>query len=184
MFVRKSLRQVMLVLAAAAIVLAACDGFKEAMTAHVDVVARAGSQELSVTRLAELLGVRVDARQDALDVRRRDLPARHARSPLPLVTATVVRAVLEDYRTAPIPEKMRAMLAFLEKLTLRPAEVGPEDMEPLRAAGLCDEEIEDAIHVCANFNIINRMADSLGFRQPTREVYEGSARILLKSGYV
>ena len=37
-------------------VLAACDGFKEAMTAHVDVVARAGSQELSVTRLAELLG--------------------------------------------------------------------------------------------------------------------------------
>ena len=37
-------------------VLAACDGFQEAMTAHVDVVARAGSQELSVTRLAELLG--------------------------------------------------------------------------------------------------------------------------------
>ena len=97
---------------------------------------------------------------------------------------TVVRAVLEDYRTAPIPEKMRAMLAFLEKLTLRPAEVGPEDMEPLRAADLSDEEIEDAIHVCANFNIINRMADSLGFRLPTREVYEGSARILLKSGYV
>lgn len=36
--------------------LAACDGFKEAMTAHVDVVARAGSQELSVDRLSELLG--------------------------------------------------------------------------------------------------------------------------------
>jgi parvulin-like peptidyl-prolyl cis-trans isomerase-like protein len=35
---------------------AACDGFKEAMTAHVDVAARAGSQELSVTRLADLLG--------------------------------------------------------------------------------------------------------------------------------
>ena len=35
--------------------LAACEGFKEAMTAHVDVAAKAGSQELSVTRLAELL---------------------------------------------------------------------------------------------------------------------------------
>ena len=34
----------------------ACEGFKEAMTAHVDTVARAGSQELTVTRLAELLG--------------------------------------------------------------------------------------------------------------------------------
>ncbi|HKO16819.1 MAG TPA: peptidylprolyl isomerase [Gemmatimonadaceae bacterium] len=36
--------------------LAACDGLKEALTAHVDVVARASDQELSVTRLADLLG--------------------------------------------------------------------------------------------------------------------------------
>jgi hypothetical protein len=36
--------------------LAACDGLKEALTAHVDVAAKAASQELSVTRLADLLG--------------------------------------------------------------------------------------------------------------------------------
>jgi TfoX/Sxy family transcriptional regulator of competence genes len=36
--------------------LTACDGLKEALTAHVDVVARAGSQELSVNRLGDLLG--------------------------------------------------------------------------------------------------------------------------------
>jgi hypothetical protein len=36
--------------------LAGCDGLKEALTAHVDVAARAGNQELSVTRLADLLG--------------------------------------------------------------------------------------------------------------------------------
>lgn len=96
----------------------------------------------------------------------------------------VVQAVLEDYRTAPIPEKLRVLLAFLEKLTLRPDEVGPEDMTPLQAAGLSDEEIEDAIHACANFNVINRMADALGFDIPTQEVYEGSARMLLKRGYL
>jgi hypothetical protein len=45
-----------LVLAASCTVLAACDGLKEALTAHVDVAARAGSQELSVTRLADLMG--------------------------------------------------------------------------------------------------------------------------------
>ncbi|HYO15322.1 MAG TPA: peroxidase [Thermoanaerobaculia bacterium] len=95
----------------------------------------------------------------------------------------MVEAVLEDYRTAPIPERLRAMLGFLEKLTLRPAEVGPDDIAPLRAAGLTDEEIEDAIHVCANFNLINRVADALGFDLPTRTVYAGSARMLLKSGY-
>ena len=57
-------RQVFFVLGAVA-VLAACDGFKEAMSAHQDVVARAGSQELSVERLAELLGnSRVPLRPD------------------------------------------------------------------------------------------------------------------------
>ncbi|GAC1517420.1 MAG: hypothetical protein NVS1B4_17590 [Gemmatimonadaceae bacterium] len=40
----------------AALAVAGCDGFKEAMTAHVDVVARAGSQELSVSRLSTLMG--------------------------------------------------------------------------------------------------------------------------------
>lgn len=34
----------------------ACDGLKEAMTAHVDVVARAESHELSVQRLADMMG--------------------------------------------------------------------------------------------------------------------------------
>ena len=47
--------------AATALALAACDGFKEAMSAHVEVVARAGNQELSVRRLAELLGNAKDA---------------------------------------------------------------------------------------------------------------------------
>ena len=36
--------------------IAACDSFKEALTAHVDVVARAGSQELSANHLADLIG--------------------------------------------------------------------------------------------------------------------------------
>lgn len=41
---------------AAAALLTACDGLKEAFTAHVDVAARAAGQELSVNRLGELLG--------------------------------------------------------------------------------------------------------------------------------
>lgn len=45
-----------LALAASFVMLAGCDGFREAMTAHVDTVARAGSQELTVERLGELMG--------------------------------------------------------------------------------------------------------------------------------
>src|SRR3982751_4149365 len=95
----------------------------------------------------------------------------------------VVQAVLADYRTAPIPEKLRAMLAFLEKLTLCPQEIGPDDVAPLRAAGLADEEIEDAIHVCALFNVINRVADSLGFEPADAHGYTVSARMLIRKGY-
>jgi uncharacterized peroxidase-related enzyme len=91
--------------------------------------------------------------------------------------------VLADYRTAPIPEKLRAMLGFVEKLTLRPAEVNPGDAVVLRGMGLSDEEIEDAIHVCALFNIINRVADSLGFENASADGYEKNARWLVNVGY-
>jgi parvulin-like peptidyl-prolyl isomerase len=41
---------------AACAALTACEGLKEALTAHVDVVAQAGPQQLSVTRLSDLVG--------------------------------------------------------------------------------------------------------------------------------
>jgi PPIC-type peptidyl-prolyl cis-trans isomerase-like protein len=44
------------VLVASCAALAACDGLRQAFTAHVDVAARAESQELSVTRLSDMLG--------------------------------------------------------------------------------------------------------------------------------
>jgi uncharacterized peroxidase-related enzyme len=95
----------------------------------------------------------------------------------------LIQAVLTNYRTAPIPEKLRAMLGFLEKLTLRPADVGLNDAAVLRAAGLSDEEIESAVHVCALFNVINRVADSLGFETADADGYEKSARRLVSVGY-
>ena len=54
----------------------ACGGLKDALTAHVDVVARAGSQELSVTRLSDLLGnakIQVPVTRDNAGDHRRDL---------------------------------------------------------------------------------------------------------------
>jgi hypothetical protein len=44
------------VVAVACTAVAACSGLKDALTAHVDVVARAASQELSVNRLGDLIG--------------------------------------------------------------------------------------------------------------------------------
>jgi alkylhydroperoxidase family enzyme len=75
------------------------------------------------------------------------------------------------------------MLGFIEKLTLSPGELGVDDIEPLRAAGISDQAIEDAIHVAVLFNIMDRIADSLGFQIPSSTGYTRMADVLLSRGY-
>jgi alkylhydroperoxidase family enzyme len=92
--------------------------------------------------------------------------------------------VLEDWRTAPIDDRLKGTLGFLEKLTLEPLAVAPADIDALRALGLSDQAIEDAVHVCALFNIIDRVADSLGFDVPDAAAFASTARLVLKRGYL
>lgn len=75
------------------------------------------------------------------------------------------------------------MLGFLEKLTLAPESLTAGDVAPLRRAGLSDAAIEDAIHVCALFNVYDRLADSFEFHIPDATGFEQSARRLLNRGY-
>jgi hypothetical protein len=53
-----------------------------------------------------------------------------------LLSHDLVEAVLADWRSAPIGEQVRVTLGFLEKVTRSPADVGPDDISPLRAAGV------------------------------------------------
>ena len=57
------------ILSATAVSLAGCSNFRDAFSAHADVVARAAGQELTVTRLAELLAPQktVPLRRDVVD---------------------------------------------------------------------------------------------------------------------
>ena len=100
-----------------------------------------------------------------------------------MLTGEKVAAVLDDWRTAPIDEKLRVTLGLLEKVTLIPGEVGPEDIVPLRAAEISEQAIEDALVVCALFNIIDRMADALDVAIPSAEGFAQTAERLLEQGY-
>ena len=95
-----------------------------------------------------------------------------------------MQAVLDDWRSAPVEPRLRAALAFVEKLTLDPASVGPADVAPMRAAGISDSAIEDAIHACTLFNVYDRLADSLEFDIPDEHGFAMSATMLLKRGYL
>ena len=45
-----------------------------------------------------------------------------------------------EWKTDGLRKEVQAILPFLEKLTLQPDDVGPEDVTALRAAGLTDDE--------------------------------------------
>lgn len=75
-------------------------------------------------------------------------------------------------------------LGLLEKLTLSPAEIGPDDVAPLRAAGVSEQAIEDAVVVCVLFNIIDRTADALDVAIPSAQGFAQTAERLLEQGYL
>jgi hypothetical protein len=64
----------------------------------------------------------------------------------------VVQAVLADYESAPVDEKLRGALHFLA--TLDPARAF--------AAGVSRQALRDALDVKAAFDLITRFADTIG----------------------
>jgi hypothetical protein len=54
----------------------------------------------------------------------------------------------------------------------------------VRAAGVTDDALVDAIHVSSLFNMIVRLADSLGWHVPPYESFSARAEQMLASGYV
>jgi alkylhydroperoxidase family enzyme len=91
--------------------------------------------------------------------------------------------VLDDWRTAPIDDRLRAMLAFIERLTLEPQSLTAAHARAVRDAGVSRGAIEDAIHVCTLFSVYDRLADSFEFHIPDEEGFAQSARTLLQRGY-
>jgi hypothetical protein len=86
-------------------------------------------------------------------------------------------------REAPISEGLRSTLAFIGRLTLTPEEVGSDDVRSVYEAGVSEQALVDAITVCFHFNMVDRVADSLGFDQVSKEDHMIGARQLLRFGY-
>ena len=95
----------------------------------------------------------------------------------------VVTAVMQDYQSAPVNEKIRAVLAFLEKLTRFPAAVTTEDLEPMRTAGITDTAIEEVVQICFVFCTINRLADAFDFELAEGKGRERMGAVLYNLGY-
>jgi uncharacterized peroxidase-related enzyme len=68
---------------------------------------------------------------------------------------------MADWTRAPLDPVERALAELAVKLTREPGAMAARDLEPLRAVGLDDVAIHDAVQVIAYFNYINRVADAV-----------------------
>ena len=94
-----------------------------------------------------------------------------------------MKLILADYKTAPIGEKLRAMLGLLERLTLHHNELSANDVRAVLAVGVTPEAIRDAFYVAFLFNTYDRLADTLGWELPNETYYPKAGQFLLKRGY-
>jgi alkylhydroperoxidase family enzyme len=74
----------------------------------------------------------------------------------------MVRALEEDYKTAPISEQDRVMLDYVVQITKDATRISPAHHERLRVVGFDDKGILQITLIASWFNYINRVADALG----------------------
>ena len=73
-------------------------------------------------------------------------------------------AIAFNWRVAELEPRVRALLAFAEKVTEDSHRIDEFDRDALRAVGLSDRDIWDAANVAGFFNMTNRVASATAMR--------------------
>jgi alkylhydroperoxidase family enzyme len=79
--------------------------------------------------------------------------------------------------------RLASTLRFLEILTSEPERLTPAEFGCLLANDVSRDAIVDAVAVCAGFSVINRIADALAFRMPSRFESYIASKYLIRIGY-
>lgn len=97
----------------------------------------------------------------------------------------VVDAVKRDPQTAPVTNKLKALLTIAGKVQQGGKHVTGPDIEHARAAGATDVEIHDTVLIAAAFCMFNRYVDGLATLTPTdAALYDQMGQRMAKEGYV
>lgn len=78
--------------------------------------------------------------------------------------------IVANWRTAPVTERQRAMLAFAVKMARHPEEINEPDRTTLTEHGFSDDDIWDIGSITALFALSNRIAH-LSDMEPNAEFY-------------
>lgn len=96
----------------------------------------------------------------------------------------LVEQVKQDYHSAPISNKLKALLGIAGKVQKSGRHVTPEDIDAARAQGATDMEIHDTVLIAAAFCMYNRYVDGLGTWAPAETLaYDDMGKRLAEVGY-
>ena len=97
----------------------------------------------------------------------------------------LVDAVRFDYPTAPISEKLRALLVIAEAVQKGGKHVTADHIERARKQGATDLEIHDTVLIAAAFCMFNRYVDGLATVAPQdQDQYDAMGASMATQGYV
>lgn len=91
-------------------------------------------------------------------------------------------AVLSDWETAPVSDRLRAGLRLVEAMTLHPTDITHAFVDDLKSQGLDIESIEEAGALGFQFNFINRIADAFDFDTPSQKSLGRQTKFLNLAG--
>lgn len=93
-------------------------------------------------------------------------------------------AIKQNIETAPVSEKMKALLAIARHVQQSGKNVTAESVHRAKSAGATDIEIHDTVLIAALFCLYNRYVDGLATRLPdSGDYYNTLAERLVTNGY-
>lgn len=96
----------------------------------------------------------------------------------------ITTRVRADIHTAPVSEKMKALLTIAAQVQGSGKNVTPQAVEAARQAGATDLEIHDTVMIAALFCFYNRYVDGLATVAPGNpDYYKAMAERLKNNGY-
>ena len=94
--------------------------------------------------------------------------------------ADLMDAMIADLDGAPVPDKLRPIMAYVRKLNDLPSKLVQSDADAVYAAGWSEQALYEAVQVNALFNMMNRIIEGTGINfdyddDPARHPAAGSA---------
>lgn len=90
---------------------------------------------------------------------------------------------MTDYRTADIPERLRAALHFLTEVVPAGGNVSDEALRILSTAGIRRAEAGEVLDVAWCFIVISKWADALDFHITSPETFKSVGKMMYRFGY-